>query len=84
MSNHSTAQPRTADGAPRTVSLEQAIAQGLTPQSLRDVADWNEKSAEKIKSRANQPVKLRLEAQAMALRETARDLRAANDNRRRA
>lgn len=68
-----------ARGPAVTITVEQAQAQGVSPKSLRDVAKWNARYANRERGAARD----RLLGQADALNETARELDAANDNRRR-
>lgn len=77
MPNHTTAAPISA--APRTISFERAIEEGVSPRSLRDVAKWNVKYSKRERG----PTRERLLGQADELSATAAKLEAANDNRRR-
>lgn len=60
--------PTAAEQRPSTISLQQALAHGISPSVIRAVANWNERKSDDKRRRSARP---RLRAQAEALREVA-------------
>lgn len=66
--------PAAAPQQPATITLQQALACHTTPDSLRAVADWNERKSYDERRRK---ARARHKAQAVALRDVADELDAA-------
>ncbi len=68
---HPRALPAAAPQQPATITLQRALADGVTPAELRAVARWNERQSHDARYR---PARTRHKAQSQALREVAESM----------